>query len=652
MGPDGAVAAAGSLASHADQVVLQGDIAAVEELLETLRALASSHDREDLATRLADATDRVARTETLVCVVGEFKKGKSALINALLDRHVCPVDDDLATAAVTVVRHATEPTVTVRRREGGRLVVETVAPDDVASWVVENEAPGERRMVELVEIGIPHPLLERGVALVDTPGVGGLNAAHAVATLAFLPTADALVFVTDASAELSAPELEFLGRAVDAGPPIMIAITKVDMYPEWRRIAATDSAHLAAAGLELEPYPVSSVLRAVASERGDDTLAIESGMDALAAAVVGSATDGSRARAIGLALAEAVPAILQLREPLETERDALERPETVEAMEADLRGVRQRLAELADADSRWSVRLDDEFDGLRSRIVFSFQNALRLELRQAQDEVERVDPGAAWEELSQHIQNEVAAIVRRAFLEATDGAVTIQATISEMLADTDAWLGEAATPIMYEVSGSWAGSPEFRTSRRRGLLATVGLVSGATVFGAQLGTVGIEMLGLLGTLLGATIIGPAVVGAALLLGGKQVVDERKRQLADRRQQARSFLATFVEDVRFEVEGRLTMLLGDLERQMRSRFIDRLRQLQRTNEEAAEALEGAVEQSSAGREARLETLRIELASLDALHDQAVATAERLEASQRSAERGSQATEPASSGVPGT
>ena len=71
---------------------------------------------------------------------------------------------------------------------------------------------------------IPNPLLEGGLTLVDTPGVGGLNAGHAAATLAFLPSADALVFVTDASAELSGPELEFLASARGAGPPVLVAV--------------------------------------------------------------------------------------------------------------------------------------------------------------------------------------------------------------------------------------------------------------------------------------------------------------------------------------------------------------------------------------------------------------------------------------------
>jgi hypothetical protein len=104
----------------------------------------------------------------------------------------------------------------------------------------------------------------------------------------------------------------------------------------------------------------------------------------------------------------------------------------------------------------------------------------------------------------------------------------------------------------------------------------MGLLGGAVV--------GVEMLGMLGTLAGAAVVGPAALGVALLFGGKQVVDERRRQLADRRQQARAFVSGFIEDVQFEVEGRLGTLLADLQRQMRERFAERIRQLQRTNAE--------------------------------------------------------------------
>jgi hypothetical protein len=79
---------------------------------------ARERGRDDLAARLGQVAERVARTETVVCVVGEFKKGKSALINALLGRPVCPVDDDLATTTVTVVRYAGERVAMASARAG------------------------------------------------------------------------------------------------------------------------------------------------------------------------------------------------------------------------------------------------------------------------------------------------------------------------------------------------------------------------------------------------------------------------------------------------------------------------------------------------------------------------------------------------------
>ena len=224
--------------------------------------MADRSDRPDLAGAWLTARRRASRTETVVCVVGEFKNGKSALINALLGWSVCPVDDDLATSAVTVVRYGDPASAEVHRREAGtRVVVESIEPVAIADWAQETSDRGSRRDVDLVDVRVPSPILAKGLTLVDTPGVGGLNAGHAAATLAFLPSADALVFVTDASAELSAAELEFLGSARAAGPPVLVALSKIDMYPEWRRILEIDSGRLADVGLLERPYPLSAVLR-------------------------------------------------------------------------------------------------------------------------------------------------------------------------------------------------------------------------------------------------------------------------------------------------------------------------------------------------------------------------------------------------------
>ena len=581
----------------------------VAELLADVRRSAAAHGRDDLAERLDAVAARIARTETVVCVVGEFKKGKSALINALIGSPVCPVDDDLATTAVTVVGYAERPTATVRRREAGELVIESIPADDVRAWVLERDDADRRPGVELVEVGLPNAFLGRGISLVDTPGVGGLNAGHAAATLAFLPSADALVFVTDASAELSGPELEFLASAMRAGPPVLVAVTKVDMYPEWRRIVEIDERHLQSMGLVERPFALSSVLRSSGDLLGDPALERDSGFPAFGDALVGDVVGRARTLALSGAVAQIGPAIEQLREPLAAELTALEHPDDAERMAGDLRDVRTRLAALSEADASWSVRLEDEFAALRTRITFAFQGQMRQVVRDAQDELERIDPGDDWPEFSGRIQERTAATVRGAFLAATDGAADVQSMIARLLADEEIGLDSTGVPISFDPQTLWQGGPSFDGRTRSGLIASIGVFTGASV--------GIEMLGMLGTLLGAAIVGPAVLGVALVFGGKGVLSERRRQLADRRQQARTFLVGFAEEVRFEADGRLASLLDEIQRQMRARFADRIRELNRTYTESAAALERAVEQAEAGRAARLPIVRAELEVLEAL-----------------------------------
>src|SRR5262249_20245003 len=155
------------------------------------------------------------------------------LVNALLGQYVCPVDDDLATSAITLVRFGDQPGAIVRHRKEGAPqtaapVAEAVAIKDVHDWVSEAGNPGNQQGVERVEIAFPSPLLKQGLVVVDTPGMGGLGAGHAAATLSFLPFADGLLFVSDASAELSAPEVDFLRRATELCPTVLFVQSKID----------------------------------------------------------------------------------------------------------------------------------------------------------------------------------------------------------------------------------------------------------------------------------------------------------------------------------------------------------------------------------------------------------------------------------------
>ncbi len=582
---------------------------ALDELLGDVRVLARRLDRDDLAERIDEIQRRAARSETVICVVGEFKKGKSALVNALLGAPTCPVDDDLATMAVTVVRHGETPSAIIHRREGGEPVIESIDPDALAEWTLERAGQELRRDVDLVEVRAPNPLLEGGLTLVDTPGVGGLNAGHAAATLAFLPSADALIFVTDTSAELSAPELEFLASARGAGPPVLIAATKIDMYPEWRRIIDLDADHLAAIGLVERPFGLSSTLRLDPGERDD-----ESGYAAFATVLREDVVGRARIAAQAAAAADTRWVLGQLHEPLVAERAGLETPEAAARIAGEVAAARERLASLRRADAVWSTRLDDEFSALRTRVAFDFQRSLRATLREAQTEIDGTDPGSVWPDLSARLQTDIATTVRGAFRDATTGAANVQSTIASILAEEDG--GEVGAPAMtFDVGEFWSSDPSFEGRTKSRIKAGYGLVTGAKA--------GVELLGLVGTLLGAAIVGPAVLGVAAVYGGKEVLDERRRRLVDRRQQARTFVGDLIEEIRFQIEGRLTNLFDEMQRQMRVRFTERVGELQRTAAASAAALDRAARKDAADRRARASEVDADLAAITALDERVTA-----------------------------
>ena len=205
-----------------------------------------------------------------VAVVGEFKRGKSTLVNALLQTDVCPTDADIVTAVPTVVRYGAEPSAAAQLEPVDRpaadspdagTVEEPVDVDRLADLVSEAADPSWRRRLRSVEVRLPHRLLKTGLSLVDTPGVGGLDSAHGIVTLGALRTTAGVIFVTDAVAGADRPRARLPPPGAGALPAAVCVVTKTDLYPAWRRIVELNRQHLAKAGIDLPIIPVSSFLR-------------------------------------------------------------------------------------------------------------------------------------------------------------------------------------------------------------------------------------------------------------------------------------------------------------------------------------------------------------------------------------------------------
>jgi hypothetical protein len=554
----------------------------IGELVKVLRGLG----REDLVGRATAAGARLHRPSTVVCVVGEFKEGKSSLVNGLLGAELCPVDDDLATSAITLVRYGDEPGAVVRRRDGDKAVAEPIPIDQLGSWVSEHGNPGNEKRVERVEISAPSAILHQGLALVDTPGMGGLGAGHAAATLAFLPFADGLVLVSDASAEMSAPEMDFLQRAVELCPTVLFAQTKTDLYPSWERILDINRGHLARAGLDIPVVAVSSMLREEALARRDRALNELSHFPELIDALSSKVVEPAKASAAERSKSDIRGITGLVRGALDDEKRMLADPTTAKKALAELQQATERLEYLRGPGARWSVLVGDRVADLSNDVSYVFRAGMRTISRTMDDLVEELTSGQQWDDMVREMQAQVADEVTKVFVAIEEGRVSIRQEVATLLQDEHLGLtNERAAGDVIDVSELWQQKSIDEGPAKRHAFTT-----GVTgLRGAQGGVV---MFGYLGQFLpsvAATVLAsnPVLLGAAALFGGMQLSDDRKRRVAARRQSARTQVHQFLDDVQFEVTNEMTGMLRDLQRDMRDEFGDRLAELQRTYAETAQ-----------------------------------------------------------------
>lgn len=298
-------------------------LAQARGLLRRLEIRLREANRQDLLDELARGADRPDDRFTIV-VAGEANRGKTSILNALVDRpRLLPVAADTPTAAPVVVRR-----VVSGEQEGSRVVLSSgdhvdVGLGDLGPWVADVEAQtgAHARSVSRVEIALDHPLLADGLTLVDTPGVGGLRRAHGAAARAALEIADAVVFVLDAGAPINAIERGFLREAIARVGAVVIALNKIDVHPGFDQVQREDEQLLARdvpdAAAPILPVSARAKIRAdrLAVEAGDDDalvrdLRVDSGFLELSTELHHWATArASAARAasltrLGLSLAE------------------------------------------------------------------------------------------------------------------------------------------------------------------------------------------------------------------------------------------------------------------------------------------------------------------------------------------------------------
>ena len=588
-----------------------------------------AYEREDLAERLASARRLLTDSTVMVHVVGEFKQGKSSLVNALLMAPICPVDDDIATAVSTEVRYAEKvcASASFESLEGsdGAGWTEAISPSEIAAYVSEAGNPGNTRRLRSVTVGIDRPLLASGLALVDTPGVGGLGSIQNAAALSTLPQSHAVLFVSDASQELTAAELRFLGTVQDLCPTVVMILSKTDLYPHWEQVLRLDRAHLERRQIALEVLPLSSEVRGRAARTSDQEMNNESGFPPLVRRLGEVVTNAERL-ALDAVTAHVISAVDQLEIVARAHRAALIDPEALDALIGELTAAKQRADALRERSAKWQQLLQDGFSDIASDIDFDLRDRSRTVLHEAEATISEGDPAKNWEEFEAWLRQRLAAEALENYAIFVRRAKEVAATVSEhfALAEADVIrVHEVAAPV--ELIDQFAVDSDFvgRKAKGGGLATFQKAYSGMLMFTMLTHLAGLAIL---------PVILPVVgLAPAMLMGRAGLMDDRRRKLEQRRAEAKATVRRFVDDFNMQVGKDSRDAVRHVQRELRSACADRVTELQRSASEALAAAQTSVtstESASKQRE-RIDSDLVTLASLRARMDDLAAHRRRTE-----------------------
>ncbi len=342
----------------------------ISEAIDCLKQPSASQANQ--IQRLRTLADRLATSRLQVAILGQFKRGKSSLINALLGEPVLPTGIVPLTAIPTFLSAAPRPCLRLTYLNGHRTQQDlsdvSKLREALASLVTEKTNPANRLGLSRVEAMLPSPLLVEGTVLIDTPGVGSTYRHNTVTAEGILPECDAAIFVVSPDPPITEVELAYLSRIRRAATRLAIVLNKIDIVDSddletsmnFLRRVVTDEAGLSA---DVPILPVSARTGLHAKRAADSLALIASGILTLEHYLTNSLA-GNKARILASAIAtKACGLVAEMRLDVEVELRSLRMP---------LDDLAQRIDAFEEAILRFQEERQaahDRINGDRSRML-------------------------------------------------------------------------------------------------------------------------------------------------------------------------------------------------------------------------------------------------------------------------------------------
>jgi GTPase SAR1 family protein len=541
--------------------------------------------RADLALQTSSIERRVGDDVTRVLVAGDFKQGKSSLVNAIAGGEPCSTAIAVPTAVQTVCHFASRNEAYVVERGEGEYRRRRVTD-------LEAQAAQEGSWPEAltVELGLPSSTLESGFEFIDCPPASSRQASR-TATIDAARSADVTLMISDTTQSLTAPELTLLTELCEVAPTILVA-TKCDLVPRWRDVVAENVRTVERQPLPSRVVGVAAPLHRVESgARAPDSTA--SGIDDLLEAVVEAAEAGKR-EALDGACAFLVTALSEARDAQARDlavfgdRDGLRA--RVREAEADL----ERCESLRRPSAAWQRMLDARMAEISAGLFEVGSRRLGAVVHAAKRTVGHIDPGKDWETFEPWLRDAAGDVVTTVITEAELRVAVLAQDVAEAFAHPGAGaLGafSRSTSATDTVPVTLDPTSTGRVTRfvREGF-ATLGSTSGGVLAFATLGGV-----------VSAAILAPlaAVIGAGL--GGTAVLSDRRSERVAVRQRAEEAIDRYGSAVADDLTDVLTAGLAEFKVQTTDEYISRADELVETARHELDACRHLLENSEMARE---------------------------------------------------
>ena len=213
-----------------------------------------------------------------IVVMGQFKRGKTSLINTLIGDDLLPVAVVPLTSIATIITYGEDTKISVCFNDGR---CETIEINQLADYVTEKGNPKNIKDVAEVYITYPSKYLKDGVRLVDTPGVGSVYQHNTDVAYRYLPKSDAVFFLVSVDQPMSQNELDFLKDVKEYSSKIFFILNKKDYLNDKELLESVEFIKNVLSEIYQSPkiYPISAKMALLAKKENNPDLLKKSGIE-------------------------------------------------------------------------------------------------------------------------------------------------------------------------------------------------------------------------------------------------------------------------------------------------------------------------------------------------------------------------------------